>query len=391
MIMKGRSSTRRHLSRTHRVALHWSFDRISLDPRSKSNMLTPKNNPRTCWPKEGLRVMNARLSNIMNFSITFRTESRVSCPRGLGKVRLKKVRQRRNRGRWIWCEGTSWAHRIPLRKIRVLRTLGVSKLMRNSNQDPTAHSPERRQDDPLSSSTRILGRSGEPSSSASTRKLVRGDDNQIERTRLAFHNLQISDQRYLEKVFKNLRQKLNLAEDAPVLDLKATLLIRWLFMSTTILSPRTILHWKFGRIQEYQLQRAHNFVRYHVEVDIGTWSRNSECIDDWLVSFLVDEIYAYARSSKQVDESKSTRLLRSTPRPANEDSAPECLAITVATPAAARHIGVFCFREHQGTGAKTGPKVHQQTTQNHGASGNRCEVLSHLLKKKSLNFKSSSE
>ena len=32
--------------------------------------------------------------------------------------------------------------------------------------------------------------------------------------------MQISDYRYLEKVFKNLRQKLNLAEEAPVLNLK---------------------------------------------------------------------------------------------------------------------------------------------------------------------------
>ena len=57
-------------------------------------------------------------------------------------------------------------------------------------------------------------RSGECASSGSTRNLVRGDGNQIERTRFEFHNLQISDHRYLEKVFKNLRPKLNLAEEA---------------------------------------------------------------------------------------------------------------------------------------------------------------------------------
>ena len=32
MIMKGRSPTMRHASRTHRVALDWLFDRINLDP-----------------------------------------------------------------------------------------------------------------------------------------------------------------------------------------------------------------------------------------------------------------------------------------------------------------------------------------------------------------------
>ena len=33
MITKGRSPTMRHVSRTHRVALDWLFDRINLDPK----------------------------------------------------------------------------------------------------------------------------------------------------------------------------------------------------------------------------------------------------------------------------------------------------------------------------------------------------------------------
>ena len=33
MILKGRSPTMRHVSRTHRVALDWSFDRINLDTK----------------------------------------------------------------------------------------------------------------------------------------------------------------------------------------------------------------------------------------------------------------------------------------------------------------------------------------------------------------------
>ena len=49
MIFKGRSPTMRHVSRTHRVALDWLFDRMNLDhPKSKSNTLTPKTNSQTC-------------------------------------------------------------------------------------------------------------------------------------------------------------------------------------------------------------------------------------------------------------------------------------------------------------------------------------------------------
>ena len=33
IIMKGRSPTMRHVSRTNRVALDWLFDRINLDPK----------------------------------------------------------------------------------------------------------------------------------------------------------------------------------------------------------------------------------------------------------------------------------------------------------------------------------------------------------------------
>ena len=34
MIIKGRSPTMRHVSRTHRVALDWLFDRINVDPQN---------------------------------------------------------------------------------------------------------------------------------------------------------------------------------------------------------------------------------------------------------------------------------------------------------------------------------------------------------------------
>ena len=47
MIIKGRSPTMRHVSRTHRFALDWLFDRINLDSKIKSNTLTPKTNAQT--------------------------------------------------------------------------------------------------------------------------------------------------------------------------------------------------------------------------------------------------------------------------------------------------------------------------------------------------------
>ena len=43
MIIKGRSPTKRHASRTHRVALDWLFDRINLDPKIQIKYIDTKN------------------------------------------------------------------------------------------------------------------------------------------------------------------------------------------------------------------------------------------------------------------------------------------------------------------------------------------------------------
>ena len=43
MILKGRSRTMGHVSRTHRVALDWMFDRINLDSKIQIKYIDTKN------------------------------------------------------------------------------------------------------------------------------------------------------------------------------------------------------------------------------------------------------------------------------------------------------------------------------------------------------------
>ena len=43
MIIKGRSPTMRHVSRTHSFVLDWLFDRINLDPKSQVKHIDTKN------------------------------------------------------------------------------------------------------------------------------------------------------------------------------------------------------------------------------------------------------------------------------------------------------------------------------------------------------------
>ena len=54
MIIKGRSSTMRHVSRTHRVALDWLFDRINLDSKIQIKYIDTKNQLADILTKENV-------------------------------------------------------------------------------------------------------------------------------------------------------------------------------------------------------------------------------------------------------------------------------------------------------------------------------------------------
>ena len=92
MIIKGRSPTMRHVSRTHRVALDWSFDRINLDAQTKSNMLTPITNSQTCWQRAMSHVMSGTIFSICSSSAFF---SSASCPEATSKIMQKGTGEER--------------------------------------------------------------------------------------------------------------------------------------------------------------------------------------------------------------------------------------------------------------------------------------------------------
>ena len=96
MIIKGRSPTIRHVSRTYRVALDWLFDRINLDPKIQikyidtknqlADMLTKGNFTRDEW--------NHLLCsfNITHFSSTVCSEAMAKTQ--YNKIQVKKESQR---------------------------------------------------------------------------------------------------------------------------------------------------------------------------------------------------------------------------------------------------------------------------------------------------------
>ena len=91
MIIKGRSPTMRHVSRIHRVALDWRFDRINLDPKNQIKyvdtkhqlavMLTEENFTRDEWN----RLLH--LFNISQFSFICCAQnfSSTGCPETMAK------------------------------------------------------------------------------------------------------------------------------------------------------------------------------------------------------------------------------------------------------------------------------------------------------------------
>ena len=91
MIIKGRSPTMRHVSRTHRAALDWMFNRKNLDSKIQiryidtkhqlADLLTIGNFTRDEWKKL------PHLFNISHFSSTCCAEnsSLISCPNTMAK------------------------------------------------------------------------------------------------------------------------------------------------------------------------------------------------------------------------------------------------------------------------------------------------------------------
>ena len=73
MIIKGRSPTMRHVSRTHRVALDWLFDRINSEPKIQINCVDTKNQLADMLTKAHFTRDEwnhlVRLFNIMSFSM----------------------------------------------------------------------------------------------------------------------------------------------------------------------------------------------------------------------------------------------------------------------------------------------------------------------------------
>ena len=112
MIIKGRSPTMRHVSRTHRVALDWLFDRINLDPKIQIKYIDTKNQLADILTKgnfirdEWNHLLN--LFNISHFSST--------CFAKNSSLAAKRVQEQKDEER-IVAKSRLTAMNLPFRQV----------------------------------------------------------------------------------------------------------------------------------------------------------------------------------------------------------------------------------------------------------------------------------
>ena len=91
MIIKGRSPTMRHVTRTHRIALDWLFDRINLDSKIQIKYIDTKNQLADILTKGNFTLDEWNhllcLFNVRHFSSTV-------CPAAMAKRISTRFRRR---------------------------------------------------------------------------------------------------------------------------------------------------------------------------------------------------------------------------------------------------------------------------------------------------------
>ena len=110
----------RHVSRTHRVALDWLFDRINLDPKIQLKYIdTPTTNSQTSWPKGISHVMSGIICWLcLTSAISALQFAPLRWQNELNKNQEKNVSQPNHDLWWIWQRGCLRSCRLQLHQTR---------------------------------------------------------------------------------------------------------------------------------------------------------------------------------------------------------------------------------------------------------------------------------
>ena len=218
MIIMGRSPTLRHVSRTHRVAFDWLFDRIILDSKIQIEYVDTKNHladmlTKTSFTRDEWNHHH-RLFNIMNFSM-------FSCNHlFLSNRKQRAMSKRAQEG--ISREGSAMAKPRPMNLVshNLFSTRnkspqnpgnakaeqgGVSsgtwKQIRDTSQNPAVYSQVRQQEDTQNANTWIFRTHPASGNGCEVWR-------HVNRSKMEFDNM-------LGKVCQNLQKKWETTENSP--------------------------------------------------------------------------------------------------------------------------------------------------------------------------------
>ena len=250
MIIKGRSPTMRHVSRTHRVALDWLFDRINLDPKIQikyidtknqlTDILTKGNCTRDEWNHLLCLFNISHFSSINSFKAMLkRTQEDAGDERVTAKFKPMTILVSRCRVRDPTVlastasetpEKTRYASQnVPLSSLNVQQT-GTGRPVLGAN---SSNYSEWNIDDKWSSQ---VWKSGEMSNTSTGRpendKFVIDDD--IDSDTAAESNLSLKSSSFLNRVNDRLRKMLDLSPEDSMQDIDKRSMIWGTFMSSTL-------------------------------------------------------------------------------------------------------------------------------------------------------------
>ena len=297
-IIKGRSPTLRHVSRTHRVALDWLFDRINLDPKSQikyidtknqfADILTKGNFPRDEWNHL------LCLSNISHFSSTDCAE--VMSKRTKKRFRWRKSQQNRSRW-WIWSrDGAKGLLMccLPLhQKARGKPDMKVNFFLRPQteqrdrtgrlvvfaysssysewNVDKTWSSQEWESDELMGDGT------GRPVVTAQHTDRFIADNDKMNSYTEAELEMSLESRSLLHRVNDQVRKRQNQSSKDATKDSDKHSVIWWMFMSATleasVFMGKELLR-QFAFHQKYWRSHNETYVRHIWEIDNRTMRRD---------------------------------------------------------------------------------------------------------------------
>ena len=313
MIFKGTSPTMRHVSRTHRVALDWLFDRINLDPKIQiknvdtkhqlADILTNGKFTRDEW-NNLLHLFNISHFSLLccsqNFSLTSCTKTmakRMQEQAGDNRIVAKSKPTTMNLAFTVSTSSSTVQNPVASNSPGILKEK-IGQVEGNLTQENSIETQRRVLKDGINAlldvgTSKLVATEEDqehlnyPDDSASTRKLAASGNSEIEvGDKVWTHNLHFSTNYilHMKKVFSILRKRYGLSPTDQMKGFNVNTAVGCIFMSVTF---QAAVHLGKDYTENLRSSKKRNLWDSDWEVDHGShinyWTDN-----DWLAAACVE-------------------------------------------------------------------------------------------------------